>query len=314
VEAWRTAKKSYPNLKLSVFFGRGGFYPPPDKRYPDEEIRDILASLPSEVTMRASMGCDGSDGALLRESARKGKRISRMYVVHLSYMSATFMSEDIRLRMEGIAADHYAGAWQFVPISHQAHPNAESFQQAHSFRLCALAEYSWNAKGRSAKEFAEAWAVRRGLQEPERFSAWMETMDMPQAARMLVSWPGSLFESWFGCLKDMAARKQWDETHFRPGEPEAGIRQSERGLAMAGDLGEEECVKYSRMMLAYCRLERAAVQFIASLRDEALKGKAFERLREALTEYVRTRGIVAAGASGLGGEWDSAMAELELTP
>jgi hypothetical protein len=34
----------------------------------------------------------------------------------------------------------------------------------------------WNAKGRSEREFALAWATRKGLENPEEIACWMEMM------------------------------------------------------------------------------------------------------------------------------------------
>ena len=40
----------------------------------------------------------------------------------------------------------------------------------------AAAEWSWNAKGRSPREFALSYAVRQGYKDPARFADWSETM------------------------------------------------------------------------------------------------------------------------------------------
>lgn len=42
------------------------------------------------------------------------------------------------------------------------------------YNLEAAAEYSWNAKGRSPREFAASWAVRKGLKDPEKFADWAD--------------------------------------------------------------------------------------------------------------------------------------------
>ncbi len=40
----------------------------------------------------------------------------------------------------------------------------------------AAAEWSWNAKGRSPREFAISYAVRRAIKEPEKLADWTETI------------------------------------------------------------------------------------------------------------------------------------------
>jgi hypothetical protein len=42
------------------------------------------------------------------------------------------------------------------------------------FNVEAMAEWAWNAKGRSVREFAISWAVRNGLKDPELFADWCE--------------------------------------------------------------------------------------------------------------------------------------------
>lgn len=289
VEAWKEAKKSYPDLKLSVFFGRGM---PAEARYPDQEIKDIVASLPPEVTMRVSMGCDGPDGRLLADFAAKGKRIARMDVSYLPYYSMSFMSDDVRHGIEKVVSSKYIGAWTFTP---GIYANTDSGKKKDNYRASALAEYEWNAKGRNAKEFAEAWACRQGFKEPAKFVAWIDAMNMPQAGRVGSFWIGD--RSWFISLTNMVAQKKWDETKFKPGEPEAGIKRSEQALALAEELGSQDLIMQSRSMLAYCRLEQAGYRFISKLQDTTLEGaakekavgEAFVQLKEALKQDVQAR-------------------------
>jgi len=45
-----------------------------------------------------------------------------------------------------------------------------------AFNVEAAAEWSWNATGRSTREFAHAWAVRQRTNDPELFAEWSETL------------------------------------------------------------------------------------------------------------------------------------------
>jgi len=45
-----------------------------------------------------------------------------------------------------------------------------------AFNVEAAAEWSWNAQGRSPREFAYSWAVRQGMADPEGFAEWSETL------------------------------------------------------------------------------------------------------------------------------------------
>jgi hypothetical protein len=44
----------------------------------------------------------------------------------------------------------------------------------YEFNIAAAAEWSWSVKGRSLGEFAEAYAVRRGIPQPGRFAEWAQ--------------------------------------------------------------------------------------------------------------------------------------------
>ena len=321
LEAWKEARKTYPDLKVSVFFGMGGYWSSPELRYPlprgypDQEIKDIVASLPPDATMRASWGCDGPDGKLLADFAAKGKRIARFNVAGLS---SSFRSDDIRRCMEEIVSGKYIGAWQFTSEG-PSNTNADNCRKTYNYRASALAEYSWNSKGRSAKEFAEAWAVRQGYKDPAKFVAWMDAMTMPQADRVDRCWPWPRYAgAWFKSenLTNMVAQKKWNETYFKPGEPEAGIKQSERALALAEELGGQDLILKSRLMLAYCRLEQAGYQFISKLQDTTLEGaaqekaagEAFAQLKDACHKYVQAR-IDVAVSSSFTGAWAMSVFE-----
>ncbi len=297
--AWEESKKTYPALKLSVFFGRGGLasarYPLPHN-YPDDEIARIMAMLPPDVTMRPSMGCDGKDGRLMADCAAQGKRIARMNVVVLT---ASFAADDIRRRMERIVADKYIGAWQFTP---GGYASAESLKKGYNYRLSALAEYSWNARGRTAQEFAEAWACRQGIAAPQKFLAWVAAMDLPQANRLQACWP-QCGNSWFNNLAQMAAAGKWDDTQFKPDEIDPGLQRAERALALAEEIGAPDLAVRARLLLAYCRLEQAGYRLIAELQDRArtdaprktAADEAFARLKDAFNLYVQARIDALAG-------------------
>jgi hypothetical protein len=295
--AWQEAKKTYPDLRVSLFFGRGGFLPPPDRRYPDAEIRDIVAALPAGVALRASMGCDGPDGRLLAEFAANGARIARCNIVALS---SAFRSEDIRSRLAGIVAEKYIGAWQFTP---GGYADSGSCRRLYNFRICALAEYAWNTDGRNAREFAEAWAGRQGFGDPAGFLAWIDAMNVPQAGRLEHCWPRDLYASWFGRLWHMVSEKRWDDSLFKPADIEPGIRKAEQALALAEKLGDRDLIRASRQLLAYCRLEQAGHQYISGLQaaDPAAAAQTqagAERLnlfRTVLRDYVQARLDVASG-------------------
>lgn len=57
------------------------------------------------------------------------------------------------------------------------------------FNVEAAAEWSWNAKGRSPREFAVSWAVREGIPDPEKFAEWAELVGPVEWAVYGSHWP-----------------------------------------------------------------------------------------------------------------------------
>ncbi|NLF18050.1 MAG: hypothetical protein GX595_12495, partial [Lentisphaerae bacterium] len=94
-----------------------------------------------------------------------------------------------------------------------------------------------------------------------------------------------------------------------PAEIEPGIRKAEQALALAETLGDQDLIRASRQLLAYCRLEQAGYGYIAGLQttdpaDAAQTQASDARLglfRAALRDYVQARLEAAGGfmASGI---------------
>ena len=291
VYAWKEAKKTYPKLKLSIFFGIGG----PPNRYPDQQIKDIVASLPPEVTMRASLGCDGPDGNLLKEFAAQGKRIARFNVVSYQWLRTKYVSTDVRERMQAIAADKYIGAWQMTPGGYIT--NNDGYRKMFNFRLSAMAEYSWNIGGRDEKQFAEAWAARQGYKNPEMFISWLDAIQTPQSAREQGCWKETLASTWIGNLTAMVADKKWNNSFFTAEQAEQGARKCEEAVALAERMGAKDLTAEARQLAAYCRLEQAGNRLVTALQNGAAKeasATAERQLKEALSSYVQARTNAAA--------------------
>jgi hypothetical protein len=167
--AWRRTRERVTDLKLRIFFGAGGFAPGkkwyPD--YPAEAVEKILAGLPEDVRLEVS---NGVPEEALVEYAAQGGWVGRYYVAVLSFWNR-FAAGDIQKRMQHFLSKRYRGAYQYFQDYYW-----NDVRGALDFQLCAVAEYAWNAHGRSPIEFAEAWATRRGCCHPEQFGQWVFTM------------------------------------------------------------------------------------------------------------------------------------------
>ena len=167
--AWRRTREEFPDLKLRIFFGAGGFAPGEKwfPNYPAGAADEIIASLPDEVRLGVS---NGFDERTLSEFAARGGWVSRYYVAVLSFWNR-FAAGDIQQRMQFFHSKGYRGVSQYFQDYYW-----DDVRGALDFQLCALAEYSWNTTGRSPVEFAEAWAARRGYDHPEAFGQWVTMM------------------------------------------------------------------------------------------------------------------------------------------
>ena len=139
------------------------------------------------------------------------------------------------------------------------------------FNIEATAEWSWNAKGRSTREFALSYAVRRGYQDPERFAEWSETLGP-------VSWDvyGSAFPTGEqrdnpGKLADLVKNGKLPELGFVLWEvygiPFGDIKtvdqlnhdvvQAQKGVKLARDLGLPVCLEESLVVQGYINAIKA---------------------------------------------------------
>ena len=168
VTAWRNARKKYPDLKLRIFFGAGG-YTPGDKwvpDYPERAVDEILATMPKEVRMCVSTGIRDD---VLEDYAVQGGLVTRCFIVSLSFWDY-FSCEKIRNRMQRLHAKQVHGVSQYFEGW------VEDVKGTLDLQLSALAEYSWNTNGRSIKEFAASWATRHGYKHPLEFGEWLLVM------------------------------------------------------------------------------------------------------------------------------------------
>lgn len=161
----------------------------------------------------------------------------------------------------------------------------------------AAAEWTWNAAGRTPREFALSWAVREGLTRPELFAEWAETLG-PVAWDVYGSqWPGGMRHNNPGPVSELLRKGELPEL----GEvlwgvypaPWGDIRSPEqladdleaatRALDLAGDLGEPQFLYETRVVHGYIE----ALAALHALKLLAPEGTIAPTDREAATEQFR---------------------------
>lgn len=74
------------------------------------------------------------------------------------------------------------------------------------YNVEAAAEWSWNAKGRSAHEFAVSYAVRKGISNPERFGEWADAIGKVEFDLYGSEWPSCEGKFFPGYVADLLKR------------------------------------------------------------------------------------------------------------
>ena len=161
VKAWRAARRTYPKLGLRVLLTQGS-YPTNDK---------VIAEIPQDAGVTYYHGGrtynssrDPMIGALLEDFAAGGRWLGCYPQLTASWRIVCPWSgpQFIKHRMT-----------EFVEKKLQCLCGyATPSNRAYDFNITASAEWSWNARGRSEREFAAAWATRRGLRDPDAAAEW----------------------------------------------------------------------------------------------------------------------------------------------
>ncbi len=163
------------------------------------------------------------------------------------------------------------------------------------FNIEALAEWSWNVRGRTPREFATAWAVRRGLRAPELFADWCETLG-PVAWDVYGSaWPGGDRRKVPGHAAELLRtgklpplgtvtwglfRAPWGDIKSAE-QLEGDVRAAGRALQLARRLGERQFIEETLVVDGYVR----SLWALWHLRELAPDGRLAERNKSAARRW-----------------------------
>ena len=161
VRAWELARKNFPNVRLRVLLTQGS-YPSNDK---------VLAAAPAPVGITYYSGSTTYDSTrdpmiypLLEQFAAEGRWLGVYPQLTASWRIVCPWSgpQFIKDRMTEFVDKKLASLCGY----------ATPDNRYYDFNVTAAAEWSWNARGRDEREFAAAWATRRGLSDPEKAADW----------------------------------------------------------------------------------------------------------------------------------------------
>ncbi len=91
------------------------------------------------------------------------------------YFSTRYMADETRSSAREYAGARYRAYYPRGRTGGQDVSNG--WEQAFcNYQYSAVAEWTWNAKGRDTRQFAEAWATLNGVTPPARFADWIEAV------------------------------------------------------------------------------------------------------------------------------------------
>jgi len=165
LEAYRRARQLKPDLELRILLTQGTLREPANP--------NILALLPQEVGVSFygatyTVAPHEMIPPLLTDWARSGHwlgvypTLEPQYDVPCPWSAPQF----VRYRMTEFADKRLRNFAAFVT------PGGRTYE----FNVAAAAEWSWNVGGRTEREFAAAWATRRGYKDPDAVADWAVTL------------------------------------------------------------------------------------------------------------------------------------------
>lgn len=161
VRAWEAAKRTRPDLRLRILLTQGSY----------ASNEQVLAAAPRTV------GITYYDGRYTYDSSRK----PMIYPLLEKYAAeGGWLGCYPQLTASWRIVCPWTGP-QFIKARMCEFTNkrlqslvgyATPSNRFYEFNVSAAAEWSWNAGGRSERDFAVAWATRQGIGHPEKFADW----------------------------------------------------------------------------------------------------------------------------------------------
>lgn len=273
VAAWRVAKETCPDLGLRVLLTQAS--------YPSNEA--VLKALPEDVKVSYYDGgrTYNTDRApmiypVLEEYLSKGRWLGVYPTLSSNWLSVAPFSnpEFVKYRMtEFVDKGLQCLVAYVVPAAWLYRVNTE-----------AGLEWSWNAHGRSEREFAVSFAVRHGIPDPEKFADWTELVGPPAWDLYASRFP--YLENWGAPTAKIASGRMkvgLGQSIFAafqsPEQFERNLMQLDEALALARELGDDEYIAETVIVRGYTQTLQAVWQLSQIMRGD--EGVAPENLAAA---------------------------------
>lgn len=239
--AFERAKRVNPNARLRLLTTQGSY-----------NVNDrVIAAAPADFGISYYDGSRTYDSSrrpmiypLLEEYARSGRwlgvypQITHSWRTVFPWTAPQF----IRFRAQEFAHKKLSNVIGYaVPSNH-----------FHDFNVLALAEWTWNAYGRTPEEFARAYALKRGLKNPELFAEWAVLAGDAgwslAESRLLLS---AIYNPTFGLLQGGQFDHRFQQASILDtGRLDDGLSAAHKSLDLAVSHGSPDLISESRCALA----------------------------------------------------------------
>ncbi len=140
-----------------------------------------------------------------------------------------------------------------------------------SYNVEAAAEWGWNAKGRSTREFAYSWAMRQGLKDPAKFADYAESVGTVLFDVYGSDWPSRADNTIVGPVVEQLKRDKlpdlgfvlWDFIYLPFGSITSesqlndDVALGDKAVRLAKQMGIDEFVQESLIAQGYIRSLKA---------------------------------------------------------
>lgn len=240
-EAYREVKKSHPNVRLRILTTQGS-YSANDR---------ILAAAPRDMGVSYYDGGRTYDSSrkpmiypLLENFAKSGRwlgvypQITHSWRTVFPWTAPQF----IKFRAQEFADKELSNVIGYAVPSNYCH----------DFNVLALAEWTWNAHGRSPEEFSRVYALKRGISDPDLFAEWATLAgdagwSLAESKLLL----GSIYNPTFGMLSGVPFDHRFQQASILDvARLDDALAKARKALELARKSGNPDMIGESECVLA----------------------------------------------------------------
>jgi len=242
IEAIEAARIKYPDLQGRIFF---------TMNYGDvvKDSSDCLAILPPDIKVEKVY----SRNRIFDKFAADGHWVVSYSGAPLGpgYFSIRYMADEIIKGLKEYHAVKYSGLF-----SRGRGNTSNQWEKGFcNYQFSAVAEWSWNAKGRDVCQFAEAWATLNNFAHPEQFAEWIEIVRPVESLAQY--WEGRPTSEWleFAVVSDNGQSNRVWKTKLPESEKiQSMLSKCKQALPVAEKVADQSVLLENRYLTTFLQI------------------------------------------------------------